>query len=48
MGPALMDHPNVRRLDHSPFVVYYRVIQRRMLVEILHLAQRSRRQPFLQ
>ena len=48
MGPILRDRSHLRRLVHSPFIIYYRVNRVRMLIEILHIRHSSRRPPFIQ
>jgi toxin ParE1/3/4 len=46
---AISNHPRlrqaVRRLLVNPYLVYYRVIDRKKLVEILHVRHGARRQP---
>lgn len=45
IGPVIRDRSDVRKLVHSPIVIYYRVQQKEQMVEILHLRHASRRQP---
>jgi plasmid stabilization system protein ParE len=47
VGTTLRDHPNVRRLLHSPLYVYYCVDERRGGIEILHIRHATRKPPTL-
>ena len=42
MGPVIRDRSRIRKLVHSPIVVYYRVHDARQLVEILHFRHAAR------
>lgn len=51
-GTSLLDHvellarfPNVRKLVHSPIVIYYRIHERKGTVEILHFRHSARKPP---
>ena len=45
MGATIRQRSQVRRLVHSPIVVYYQVQERDRAVEILHFRHGSRRPP---
>ena len=45
MGDAIRKRSRVRKLTHSPIVVYYQLREDRSLVEILHLRHASRKSP---
>jgi plasmid stabilization system protein ParE len=45
MGAVIAERPTVRKLSHSPIVVYYRIHEAKQLIEILHLRHGSRRPP---
>jgi plasmid stabilization system protein ParE len=45
MGSAVRDRSTVRRLVHTPILVYYRVLEDKGLVEILHFRHGSRKPP---
>ena len=45
MGISIRQRARVRRLTHSPILVYYRLREDRHLVEILHLRHASRKLP---
>jgi plasmid stabilization system protein ParE len=45
LGTPVRGYPGVRRLQHSPFHVYYRVLEESRRVEILHLWHGSRKGP---
>ena len=47
MGSVVRKRSPVRKLVHSPFVVYYRLKERRRIVEILHVRHGARRKPRL-
>jgi plasmid stabilization system protein ParE len=36
--------PNVRKLSHTPILVYYRIEESKHLVEVLHLRHAARKQ----
>lgn len=44
-GSRVRERPRVRKLAHSPIVVYYQLREDKHLVEILHLRHASRRPP---
>ena len=37
MGASIRKHRNVRKLVHSPILIYYRINERKLLVEIIRL-----------
>jgi plasmid stabilization system protein ParE len=43
LGAPVYGCPSIRRLQHSPFHIYYRVLLESRRVEILHFWHRSRR-----
>jgi toxin ParE1/3/4 len=45
MGSTIRERANVRRLVHSPIVVYYQVHEGENAVEILHVRHGSRQPP---
>ena len=45
MGAATRKRSQVRKLVHSPIIVYYRVHEEEGLVELLHFRHGSRRSP---
>jgi len=45
MGAVIRKRPQVRKLLHSPLLVYYRVDEDRRLIEILHVRHGARKQP---
>jgi plasmid stabilization system protein ParE len=45
IGAPIKEHPQLRRLLHSPLYVYYRVDEKRGAIEILHFWHSSRRDP---
>jgi plasmid stabilization system protein ParE len=45
IGPPIRERSEVRKLVHSPIVIYYRVRENERTVEILHLRHGSRREP---
>ena len=45
MGNTIRERSRVRKLSHSPIVVYYQIREDRRLVEILHLRHASRKAP---
>ena len=47
MGEAVSERSGVRRLAHSPILVYYRVDDDARLVKVLHLRHGSRQSPKL-
>ncbi len=47
MGVVIAKRPAVRKLSHSPVLVYYRVHEAKRLIEVLHLRHGARRPPML-
>ena len=45
MGNTTRKRPRVRKLVHSPILVYYRVHEEKRLVEVLHFRHGSRKPP---
>lgn len=45
MGSTTRRRSRVRKLSHSPILVYYQLREDRRLVEILHLRHASRKSP---
>jgi plasmid stabilization system protein ParE len=45
MGGMIRKRPQVRKLVHSPILVYYRVYEDRREVELLHLRHGARKPP---
>jgi plasmid stabilization system protein ParE len=45
LGVPVHAHPNVRRLQHSPLHVYYRVLPENRKIEILHFWHEARARP---
>ena len=45
MGASIRKRRNVRKLVHSPILIYYRINEHRHLVEIIHLRHGARRPP---
>jgi plasmid stabilization system protein ParE len=45
MGNAIRKRSRVRKLVHSPIIVYYRVREEKCLIEILHFRHGSRKPP---
>jgi len=45
MGAAVRKRARVRRLSHSPILVYYQIRNDKRLIEILHLRHASRKPP---
>lgn len=45
LGATVRGHPGVRRLQHSPLHVYYKVVLEARRVEVLHFWHRARRYP---
>ena len=48
MGGAIRKRARVRKLSHSPILVYYHLREDKRLVEILHLRHASRKSPKFQ
>jgi len=45
MGNIIRKRSRVRKLVHSPILIYYQIREERRIVEILHLRHGSRKQP---
>ncbi len=45
MGNNVPKRTNVRKLFHSPLLAYYRVDERKRLIEVLHLRHAARKPP---
>ena len=45
MGSAIRQGSPVRKLVHSPFVVYYQFHEKKCLVEVLHFRHGARKPP---
>lgn len=45
MGSTIRKRSRVRKLSHSPILVYYQLREDRHMVEILHLRHASRKSP---
>ena len=45
MGGAIRKRPLVRKLLHSPFLVYYQVGQAKREIEVLHIRHGARKPP---
>jgi hypothetical protein len=45
MGSTIRKKARVRKLSHSPILVYYQVREDKHLIEILHLRHASRKSP---
>jgi toxin ParE1/3/4 len=45
MGSTIRKRARVRKLSHSPILVYYQLREDKHLVEILHLRHASRKSP---
>lgn len=45
IGRTIRERSHVRKLVHSPIVIYYRVVAERRTVELLHLRHGSRADP---
>ncbi len=43
MGGTIRERSRVRKLSHSPILVYYQIREERHIVEILHLRHASRK-----
>ena len=44
MGNTIPARSHVRKLVHSPILVYYRILEEKRLVEVIHLRHGSRKQ----
>ncbi len=47
IGSSVFERPGVRKILHSPIRIYYRINERRKLVEILHFWHGSKMGPDL-
>ena len=47
IGSSVVERPGVRKVLHSPIRIYYRINERRKLVEILHFWHGSKMDPNL-
>jgi len=45
MGSAVRRRSGVRKLVHSPFLIYYRIHEKRWMVEVLHVRHGARKPP---
>jgi plasmid stabilization system protein ParE len=45
MGAEIRKRPHVRKLLHSPVLVYYQIRENRKLIEVLHFRHASRKSP---
>jgi len=45
IGAPIKEHPQLKRLLHSPLYVYYRLDENRGAIEILHFRHSSRNEP---
>jgi plasmid stabilization system protein ParE len=45
LGEAIRERSRVRKLSHSPILVYYQIREGRHIVEILHIRHASRKTP---
>jgi plasmid stabilization system protein ParE len=45
MGGLIRKRPQVRKLAHSPFLVYYHVREAKREIEVLHIRHGSRKPP---
>lgn len=45
MGSIIRKRPRVRKLVHSPFLIYYRLDDDKRMIEILHLRHGARKPP---
>jgi plasmid stabilization system protein ParE len=45
MGSAIPKRPKIRKLLHSPILVYYRVLESKALIEVLHLRHVAQKPP---
>lgn len=45
MGSSIRKRARVRKLSHSPVLVYYQIREDKHLIEILHLRRASRKSP---
>ena len=45
MGSAIPNRPRVRKLVHSPFLIYYQVDDDKRIIEVLHLRHGARKPP---
>jgi toxin ParE1/3/4 len=45
MGRTVRKRSGVRNLVHSPFLIYYRIHERKQMIEVLHLRHGARKPP---
>jgi plasmid stabilization system protein ParE len=45
LGALVQQRPNVRKLAHSPMVVYYQVHEKKRVIEVLHIRHGARQAP---
>jgi plasmid stabilization system protein ParE len=45
MGSAIRKRSRVRKLQHSPILVYYRIREDKHIIEVLHFRHGSRKSP---
>jgi toxin ParE1/3/4 len=45
LGNSIPKRPDVRKLVHSPFLIYYQVHEGKRVVELLHVRHSARRPP---
>jgi plasmid stabilization system protein ParE len=45
MGSIIRKRPQVRKLLHSPFLIYYRVDDVKRMIEVVHLRHGARKPP---
>ncbi|MFY9743259.1 MAG: type II toxin-antitoxin system RelE/ParE family toxin [Candidatus Sulfotelmatobacter sp.] len=45
MGSIIRRRPQVRKLVHSPFLIYYRLDDNKRLIEVVHLRHGARKPP---
>lgn len=45
MGSIIRKRPQVRKLLHSPFLIYYRVDDDKRVIEVLHVRHGARKPP---
>ena len=43
MGAPVEQRPAVRKLTHSPIIIYYRIREQKALIEVLHLRHAARK-----
>ena len=45
MGSIIRKRPQVRKLVHSPFLIYYRLDEDKRVIEVLHFRHAARKPP---